>query len=79
MPKDKIIEFNKLSLPIIILGVEDTLFGQDIYHESVEVTDISEIKYDIKNIKSKIGEMEKRFDKRFNQMEERFDRIEEYF
>ena len=59
---------NDIPIPVILFRYEDTLFGENVFYESVELGEINELKYLVKqnsqkieNLDSKIDNLDKKF------------------
>ena len=72
----------KIPIPVVIFRYEDKLFGENVLFESVEINEINELKYLVKNNSEKIGNLENKVDnleKKVDNLEKKVDNLEKKF
>lgn len=61
-------ELRKIPIPVVIFRYEDKLFGENVFFESVELNEINELKYLVKNNSEKINNLDRKFEKKFEEI-----------
>ena len=58
IPISQLNSFKKFNIPVIIMRFFDSMFGENIYYEHVEISDLAEIKNELKINTEKINKMQ---------------------
>lgn len=74
-----LIEFQKIPIPVVILRFVDKLFGENVFHDNIEISEICEIKYLAKENNENIQIIDSKISHGFNEITHKLYMNDTYF